>query len=74
MDLFSVSLTGFRRFRSKTTLRTNGRLVALVGPNEAGKTSILDALGKLNGPQAFKDGDVARGSSPESWNWSPGSC
>ena len=65
MDLFSLSLTGYRRFRSMTQLRTNGRVVALVGPNEAGKTSILHALGSLNEAKAFEDGDFARGTSRE---------
>jgi len=61
MELFSVSLQAFRRFSDKTTLRTNGKLLALVGPNEAGKSSILAALESLNDEQPLAAEDVARG-------------
>ncbi len=64
MELFSVSLQGFRRFREKATLRTNGKLVALVGPNEAGKSSILVALESLNDAEPIAPGDVSRGEAP----------
>ncbi|HEX8472166.1 MAG TPA: AAA family ATPase [Brevundimonas sp.] len=44
MELSSVSVTGFRRFKKTATLQTNGKLVALLGPNEAGKSSLLAAI------------------------------
>jgi len=61
MELFSVSLKGYRRFKSKSTLRTNGKLLALVGPNEAGKSSILDALHSMNSGKALPATDVSYG-------------
>lgn len=48
MKLASVTLKGFRRFLHETTLRTNSKLTVLVGPNEAGKSSILKALTLLS--------------------------
>lgn len=65
MELFSVSLRGFRRFRDTATLRTNGKLVALVGPNEARKSTILAALKRLDDENPFTATDVARGASPD---------
>lgn len=64
MELFSVSLEGYRRFRDRTMLRTNGKLLALVGPNEAGKSSILAALSSVNTTEALEPEDVARGANP----------
>ncbi|MBB3693565.1 AAA family ATPase [Sphingomonas sp. BK580] len=61
MDLFSFAVKGYRRFRAQTTLRTNGKLVALVGPNEAGKSSLLSALSGMNSNDSFEQSDHARG-------------
>src|SRR3954454_7271866 len=44
MLLENLRLTGFRRFEDPTNVQLSGKLVALTGPNEAGKTSILKAL------------------------------
>ena len=52
MDLNWVKLNGFKRFE-KATLDTSGKLIALVGANEAGKSSILEALTFLNHDGAF---------------------
>ncbi|NYD89171.1 AAA family ATPase [Sphingomonas melonis] len=65
MELFSVTLAGFRRFSQKTMLRTNGKVLALVGPNEAGKSSILDAIASLGNSDALALEDVARGMDEE---------
>lgn len=61
MELCSISVTGFRRFRQQTTLQTQGKLVALVGPNEAGKSSLLHAIAAITHNQAPAGGDFARG-------------
>jgi hypothetical protein len=44
MRLLKMRVGGFRRFEKKTTLLMSDRLVALVGPNEAGKSSLLEAI------------------------------
>ena len=41
MRLVEIELTGFRRFEETTRINVNGSVVCFVGPNEAGKSSIL---------------------------------
>lgn len=60
MELLSVTLAGFRRFAEPAELRTSGKLVALLGPNEAGKTSILKAISQIGSTEAIPKGDLAR--------------
>ena len=67
MDLCSVTVAGFRRFRSRTSLRTNGKLVALLGPNEAGKSSLLHAISLLAHDDPLAAGDLARGEKSEAF-------
>lgn len=52
MDLNWVKLNGFKRFE-KATLNTSGKVIALVGANEAGKSSLLEALTFLNNDNPF---------------------
>jgi hypothetical protein len=61
MRLTGVTLQGFRRFRERTTVRIEGPVTALIGPNEAGKSSFLHALTLLNGNEPILDKDVTRG-------------
>ena len=61
VDLISAEIRGFRRFRKSQTLKTKGKLAALIGPNEAGKSSILAALMELNSNEPFP-------SSAKSWD------
>jgi predicted ATP-dependent endonuclease of OLD family len=61
VELFSITLKGYRRFKTSQILRTNGKLVALLGPNEAGKSSCLAAIASLNDDLPFFEGDVCRG-------------
>lgn len=52
MRLIKVGLWGYKRFREEQTMDVDGNLIAIVGPNEAGKTSLLEALvDHLNEPE-----------------------
>jgi energy-coupling factor transporter ATP-binding protein EcfA2 len=53
MDLIWVAIQGYKRFEELTKMNLEGRLVALTGPNEAGKSSFLLALQHLNSSSAF---------------------
>ena len=54
MELVSVGLFGYQRFEDDFgDMDVTGSPVAIVGPNEAGKTSFLEALEHLNGAGAF---------------------
>jgi hypothetical protein len=46
--LLKVKLEGIRRFEATDALLVADRLVAIVGPNEAGKTSLLRALDQID--------------------------
>lgn len=48
MELAWVKINAYRRFGGPVQVRLIERLIALVGQNEAGKTSFLDALTELN--------------------------
>lgn len=67
MKLVSATLNGYRRFANASRLQLDCKLVALVGPNEAGKTSILRALQMLNSAAPLKSEgpsqDTTRGKS-----------
>jgi predicted ATP-dependent endonuclease of OLD family len=45
--LVAIEVKGFRRFATKQKLETDGLLTAVVGPNEAGKTTLLEAIQRL---------------------------
>ena len=47
MRLSRMTFSGYRRFLHKNTLKTGSKLTVLVGPNEAGKSSILALLSKM---------------------------
>lgn len=57
----SVFKVLFKRFE-KATLNTSGKIISLVGANEAGKSSILEALTFLNHERPFnRDIHLTRG-------------
>ncbi|MFN8519419.1 MAG: AAA family ATPase [Chloroflexota bacterium] len=53
VQLRSLTLKGFRRF-ADTWVNLEGNVVAIVGPNEAGKSSILEALSLLNDDEPIR--------------------
>ena len=61
MELFQVELTGFKKFREKTTLKARGKLLAILGPNEAGKSSLLKALKRLDDEAGFQPTERSTG-------------
>lgn len=60
MELFQVELTGFRKFKEKASLKTRGKLLAILGPNEAGKSSLLRALERLDDNGEFQPTERSR--------------
>jgi AAA15 family ATPase/GTPase len=44
MQLLKVEITGLRRFATRQSMVVEERLVAVVGRNEVGKSSLLDAI------------------------------
>lgn len=54
MKLIAFSLEGYRRFVQKTSVKLHGDMIAFVGPNEAGKSSLLRALTHLNHYEGFE--------------------
>ncbi|MGF1235748.1 AAA family ATPase [Streptomyces sp. 2-6] len=61
MRLHSAIFANFRRLRDESSLIIDDPLVALVGPNEAGKTSILQAIEKCAKKIYFTASDVSKG-------------
>lgn len=60
MDIVWLRISGYRRFIDATA-HLHGHLIALVGPNEAGKSSVLDALVHLNTDGAVAPTDLSHG-------------
>jgi len=65
MQLISVSLHGYRRFADECKVNVDLPVVAIVGPNEAGKSSLLRALARLGDDEPLEPGgeggEVTRG-------------
>lgn len=60
MRVVSVRLSGFRRYR-QATLNVDAPLVAIVGPNQAGKSSLIAGLQFLNHSDPIEIDDLRRG-------------
>ena len=60
MKLVKVGLEGYARFRARPELDVDAPLVAIIGPNEAGKTSMLQALLRLNDTGGFDPKEISR--------------
>lgn len=61
MRLIKLVVESYRRFSDKQSLDLNENLIALVGPNEAGKSSILHALDMLGQGTLPSVSDTSRG-------------
>jgi antitoxin component of MazEF toxin-antitoxin module/energy-coupling factor transporter ATP-binding protein EcfA2 len=55
MRMVALRLQGYRRFERETTLDLTPRVVAVVGPNEAGKSSLLDAMENIGDPSSDRE-------------------
>ena len=64
MRLVKMRLRRFRRFED-ATISLDAPVVAVVGPNESGKTSLLKALVQLASSNSLDNRDITRGYSPE---------
>ncbi|NGY57732.1 ATP-binding protein [Lentzea sp. NEAU-D13] len=60
MRLIKVEFKGYKRL-ADTAVNVDGRLIAFVGPNEAGKSSILDALLWLRSTDELPTSALTRG-------------
>jgi predicted ATP-dependent endonuclease of OLD family len=60
MRLVAFELNGFRRFADPQKLEVDGPVVAIVGPNEAGKTSLLEAMARLDDREPLTSRDRTR--------------
>ena len=60
MNLQSIKISGFKRFNKSGNLSLNSKLIALLGANEAGKSSILQALKSLGNNSPIQPNDISR--------------
>lgn len=60
MKLRNAKIRCYRRFSEPNTVRLNESLIAVVGPNEAGKSSFLNALEELNDEKSIDEADATR--------------
>jgi predicted ATP-dependent endonuclease of OLD family len=61
MHLYQLRLVNYRRF-TDATINLDAKMVAILGPNESGKSSLLDALGLFNNENRVSVSHLRRGS------------
>lgn len=59
MKLTSIQMVGFRRFLELAEVPIRGKLTALIGPNEAGKSTILKAMTSVDRGSQLDSVDVS---------------
>jgi hypothetical protein len=64
MRLVAVEIQGFKRFATEQQLTVDSDIIALVGPNEAGKSAVLQAIEHLNHDQPFQPHELTRDVEP----------
>jgi len=69
MRLIKVGCENYKRFREPAEMDVDEKLIAIVGPNEAGKTSLLQALAQLEAESPPPDSARTRGvkAQPKVW-------
>ena len=65
MKLSYIDICGYKRFRGHCRLRTDTKLVAILGPNQSGKTSLLSAIEHLSGKPFQTSGENSQASRGE---------
>lgn len=60
MRLTKVGVRGYKRFHERQEMDVDSKLLAVVGANEAGKTSLLEALVHLNDGSEIQPGEETR--------------
>jgi energy-coupling factor transporter ATP-binding protein EcfA2 len=61
MHLYQLRLVNYRRF-ADATINLDSKMVAILGPNESGKSSLLDALALFNNEDRVQPAELRRGS------------
>lgn len=69
MRLIKVGCERYKRFRERADMDVDERLIAVVGPNEAGKSSLLEALAHFESGEAFAPSARTRGASGQPGVW-----
>lgn len=57
MKLNCVKIQNYKRFEQPIRLDTRGPVIAIIGPNEAGKTSLLEAIHHLTSSKGFEQSE-----------------